>query len=151
MNFICAHYLFYETLGIKTIFKLFLVPRKTILCEKILDEYKLLEKIQVGEFGLDLIPYDSDMISMELSSSFRDCLLEGDFSSLYFVARSIMKLQSFYGVISNVKAKGDSSCIVAEMIKRMHKQSFKVLDETPQFNSLILIDRNVDLITPMVK
>jgi hypothetical protein len=37
------------------------------------------------------------------------------------------------------------------MIKRMHKQSFKVLDETPQFHSLILIDRNVDLITPMVK
>ena len=31
--------------------------------------------IDIGEYQLDLIPFDEDVLSLELNTSFRDCLL----------------------------------------------------------------------------
>ena len=85
------------------------------------------------DYKLDLIPYDTDLLSMEafplsprlthpnphshpahqpspsrplqLDYSFRDCYVNGDHTTLYFIARSIMKLQSLYGLIPSIKAE----------------------------------------------
>ena len=79
--------------------------------------------IVLGEYALDLIPFDDDVLSMEISSSFKETYLDGDFSSLYNVARAIMKLQSLYGVIPNIKAKGKTAKIVYDMITKMRQQT----------------------------
>eukprot|EP01080_Neovahlkampfia_damariscottae_P012510 gene12510-6258_t len=152
MNFISIHINYFQnSLKIHPKIRIYLTPRKTLICEKIFDELDLINNnLSISEFPLDLIPFDSDIISMELNTCFRNCFLEGDYSSLYFIARSIMKIQSFYGLIPNIKSKGNLSCIVSGMIKEMNKSTFKLLNETPQFQTLILIDRNIDLITPML-
>ena len=36
---------------------------------------------------LDLIPYDYDILSLELEGSFREVFLDGDATSLFYVAR----------------------------------------------------------------
>ncbi|KAL0480344.1 vacuolar protein sorting protein VPS33 [Acrasis kona] len=129
----------------------FLVPRKTLICERILEEIGIVGDIKVGEFALDLIPMDDDILSMEIPSSFKECNLDGDLSSLYYVARSIMKLQSFYGLIPHIKVKGENARNVYDMVLRMRKQvGSEVFNAAPEINTLILIDRKVDLITPMV-
>src|SRR5690606_38959132 len=87
---------------------LYFVPRRTLICEIILQSmgvYGMLKQ-PIGEYALDLIPIDNDLISMEIPYTFRECHMEGDNSSLNFVARSIMKIQSLYGVIPNVKYIG---------------------------------------------
>ena len=52
-----------------------MVPRRTIICEKVLEEEGVYGEIQVGEYNLDLIPFDSDLLSLELDTSFREFYL----------------------------------------------------------------------------
>jgi vacuolar protein sorting-associated protein 33A len=54
----------------------FFVPRRTLLVERILEELGCLGDIRkMGEFNLDLIPFDDDLLSMELPFAFRECVL----------------------------------------------------------------------------
>lgn len=46
---------------------------------------------------------------MELRSEFRDNTIEGDKTSLFYVAKALMKLQSLFGIIPNIQGKGHSS------------------------------------------
>ena len=151
-------------------FHINMVPRRTLICEKVLEEVGIYGDVKISEYPLDLIPFDDDIMSMELPYAFKECQLvrhhffsnylalipisfqDGDMSSLYYVARSIMKIQSFYGLISNVKVKGDNAKSVFDMMLRMRKQvgSEVFQNVTPEIDTLILIDRKVDLITPMV-
>jgi len=134
-----------------TNFSIFLVPRSTLICEKILKDLGVFADVKIGEYPLDLIVFDPHIMSMEISSSFKECEIDGDFSSLYYVARSIMKLQSFYGLIPNVKYIGGSAKHVFDMMMRMKKQvGSQVFTAVPEINTLILIDRNIDLVTPML-
>lgn len=66
-----------ETDGHKNV-SVFLVPRRTLICEKVLEELGVLGDLKtrtLGEYPLDLIPFDTDVLSMEISSSFRECHL----------------------------------------------------------------------------
>jgi len=136
------------------------VPHRTVICEHVLDKKGLLDaSITLYDYKLDLIPYDTDLLSMEvrawtrfrtipdpvlspllwpmavagflepnslrwtrwqLDYSFRDCYINGDHTTLYFIARSIMKLQSLYGLIPSIKGavltpfNADEGCCNAE-------------------------------------
>ena len=48
---------------------------------------------RIGEVGLDLIPFDNDVLSLEMGGCFRDLYLEQDTTSLYYVAKSLMRMQ----------------------------------------------------------
>ncbi|KAL9650605.1 hypothetical protein ABK040_006406 [Willaertia magna] len=140
-----------EEFGVPTNFSVFLVPRKTLICEKILTELGVYGDLTIEEFPLDLIVFDPYILSMEISTSFKECTIDGDFSSLYYVARSIMKLQTYYGLIPNVKYIGGNAKHVYDMMMRMKKQvGSQVFSVVPEINTLILLDRNIDLITPML-
>jgi hypothetical protein len=133
-------------------FSIFMVPRKTLICEKILEEIGVYGDVRIEEYPLDLIPFDEDVLSMELPYAFKECQLDGDMSSLYYVAKSIMKIQSFYGLIQNVKIKGDNAKSVFDMMLRMRKQvgSDIFKNVSSEIDTLILIDRKVDMISPML-
>lgn len=82
----------------------------------------------VDEYSLDLFPFDSDVLSMEIDSSFKvryvstysiiimtsmndynllqDCQLQGDMTTMFHAAKSLMTLQALYGVIPNIYGKG---------------------------------------------
>ena len=143
---------------------------------------------------MELIPFDDDLLSLELETPYKECYLEGDRTSLYYVARSIMSLQSQFGVIPTLKGKGTSSKLIIDMLLRMRKEigsvdlntdsniqmnstggpSKKEMNEgdereankynksnisggtslhsranlNPEIDQLIIIDREVDMITP---
>lgn len=67
--------------------------------------------MRIGEYHLDLIPFDSDILSLELSSSFKDVSVDGDRTSLFYVAKALMKLQHLYGIIPNIQGKGANSLV----------------------------------------
>ena len=50
----------------------FMVPQRTIMCEKTLEEEGVHGDITVGDFNLDLVPLGEDVISMESSDSLRE-------------------------------------------------------------------------------
>lgn len=51
------------------------VPRRTLVCNKILEEAGVLGDISVEEFPLYFIPLDHDVLSLALEDSFSDLYL----------------------------------------------------------------------------
>lgn len=103
-------------------------------------------------FHMDLIPFDVDVLSLELPNVIKENFVEGDSTSLFYVARALMKMQSMYGVIPLIKGKGVTSQQIATMMLKMRRemQLGLVQAEPPAISELILIDRLVDPVTPML-
>eukprot|EP00660_Eupelagonema_oceanica_P010673 gene10673-22221_t len=129
-----------------------LVPRKTLICEHILEEYRLLQHVDLRELeGVDLFPVENDVLSMEMEFTFRELKLDGDTSSLYYIAKSVKKLQEFFGQIPKVRGKGYFAERVCQMLDRMRIESGDAgVGQTPEIDSVYFIDRDVDLLTPLM-
>jgi len=96
-------------------YNLFFVPRRTMICEKILEEEGVYGgmilfflshlfpsnilpshlELQFGEFNLDLIPFDDDVLSLELETSFRELYLVAA-SKILIVSSSAHPFFSFF-------------------------------------------------------
>ncbi len=132
----------------------FFVPRKTLLCERVLSEQGVHGDCKLGSFQMDLIPFDDDVLSLEMSAAFSECFLDGDPSALQHIARAISRLQDMFGIIGTVKGKGDQAYQVFRHLERMRREqqtpmgAFGALSD---IDALLLIDRTVDSITPMLQ
>uniref|UniRef100_A0A8C6PLH4 Vacuolar protein sorting-associated protein 33A n=1 Tax=Nothobranchius furzeri TaxID=105023 RepID=A0A8C6PLH4_NOTFU len=132
-------------------FHILFVPRRSMLCEQRLKEQGVLASFtNIDEYILDLIPYDGDLLSMEYESAFRECYLENDLTSLYHTAKGLMTLQALYGTIPQIFGKGDCARHVANMMLRMKREFAGTQNQIlPVFDTLLLLDRNIDLLTPL--
>ncbi|KAG5840236.1 hypothetical protein ANANG_G00186680 [Anguilla anguilla] len=132
-------------------FHILFVPRHSLLCKQRLEEQGVLGSfINIDEYILDLIPYDGDLLSMESESAFRECYLENDQTSLYHTAKGLMTLQALYGTIPQIFGKGECARHVANMMLRMKREfAGSQTQILPVFDTLLLLDRNVDLLTPL--
>ncbi|CAG8439325.1 11444_t:CDS:10 [Ambispora gerdemannii] len=125
-------------------YNLFFVPRRTKICERII----------LGEYHLDLIPFEDDLLSMELENTYKELYLDGDYTAIYYAARALMRLQTLFGLFPRVIGKGDCAKHLADMLLRMRKEvaiddPSSMLSASQNIDSLIIIDRSVDLITPL--
>eukprot|EP00898_Chlorokybus_atmophyticus_P003266 jgi/Chlat1/3940/Chrsp26S04033 len=139
---------------------LYFVPRRTMVCEKVLDVhavcwmdlfvphtqhsgvcmYKILEErgvlgdVTIGEYELEFIPFDEDVLSLEMDMSFKECAAS-------------------WGIIPRVMGKGAGANAVADIMARMRREvlleSTKGRTAPPEFDTMVLIDREVDMLTPM--
>ncbi|KAJ2880274.1 Vacuolar protein-sorting-associated protein 33, partial [Coemansia asiatica] len=160
--------------GTRHEFSLQLVPRRTLLCERVLEEEGVLGEITVSEYKMDFIPLENDLLSLELPNTFKELYLDGDFSSIQCVARAIMRLQGIYGFFPRIIGKGDYAGILANSLARMRAEMLSsgsavkgsiaaaagsgsrgishggVLAMSSIFDSVVIIDRAVDLVTPLL-
>jgi len=135
-------------------FSVYFTPRKTVICERILEECGVLGSIQVDEFPLWLIPFDEDVLSLEIDSVFSDVTVEGDLSSLYDVASAIVQLQKVCGLIPRVTGKGACAKVVSNLAQRLALENDLAGSPQPaegasRIHDLVLIDRSCDLLSPM--
>ncbi|KAF8069504.1 VPS33 [Scenedesmus sp. PABB004] len=85
-------------------FSVFWVPRRSIAVERVLEDEGVYGDITQGEYPLDLVPLDDDVLSLELDGAFRECTLDGDPSSLFHTATALLKLQQAFGLIPRLQA-----------------------------------------------
>ncbi|KAI5707103.1 vacuolar protein sorting-associated protein 33A isoform X1 [Diaphorina citri] len=134
-------------------YHLFFVPRKSLLCEQRLQENGVLGNFNIIEaFTCNLFPFDNDLVSMEMELAYREYHLEKDPTCLYEVAQAIITLQNLYGIIPRVSGKGPCVQQVWDLTKRLSlepKNKNVNQCKTSQISQLILIDRNVDVLTPL--
>jgi hypothetical protein len=127
------------------------VPRRSRVCEEKLKEQGVRGEIIIDELNLDFLPIDTDLLSMEANDCFRDIYLNNDTTPLFNVAHGLITLQKLYGIIPNVFVKGDKSKQCYETMMRMQREVPDNEKKVPtQIENLILIDRTIDLITPMM-
>ncbi|XP_027365004.1 vacuolar protein-sorting-associated protein 33 homolog [Abrus precatorius] len=151
MRFICSNIHSDVSKGLQREYYVYFVPRRTVVCEKVLEEEKLHHMITIGEYPLYIVPMDEDVLSFELDLSYKECQVDGDTSSLWHIAKAIHKLEFSFGVIPNVRAKGKASVRVADILNRMQaEEPVNSADMVvPEINTLILLDREVDMVTPL--
>uniref|UniRef100_A0A1B6E3U9 Vacuolar protein sorting-associated protein 33A n=1 Tax=Clastoptera arizonana TaxID=38151 RepID=A0A1B6E3U9_9HEMI len=134
-------------------FHLIFVPRKSLLCEKRLQNVGVFGSLTtVEELTCELFPFDNDLVSMELENSFKEYYLENDPTCLFQAAQAIMTLQDFYGTIPRVSGCGQAAKHVWELMGRLALEPRKSHLPQPivsQINHIVLIDRAVDLLTPL--
>ena len=73
---------------------------------------------------------------------------------LYSVAAGIMKLQAMFGIIPLVRGKGERAQQVLSMLQQMRRgleaeAQLPGREQPAEIGSLLLIDRDVDLVSPM--
>ncbi|WOL09655.1 vacuolar protein-sorting-associated protein [Canna indica] len=137
--------------GVQREYFLYFVPRRTVVCEKIFEEEKVHHLLTIGEYPFYLLPLDEDVLSFELDLAYKECFVDGDTSSLWHIAKAIHKLEFSSGVIPNVRAKGKASTKVTEILNSLQvEEPINSADMgIPEINTLILLDREVDMVTPM--
>ena len=52
-------------------YAVFWLPRRTIACERVLQEEGVYGDVAAGELPIDFIPFDGDVLSLELDTAFR--------------------------------------------------------------------------------
>uniref|UniRef100_A0A2K5LQL0 Vacuolar protein sorting-associated protein 33A n=1 Tax=Cercocebus atys TaxID=9531 RepID=A0A2K5LQL0_CERAT len=122
-----------------------------LLCEQRLKDLGVLGSfIHIEEYSLDLIPFYGNLLSMESEGAFKECYLEGDQMSLYHAAKGLMTLHALCGTIPQIFGKGECARQVTNMMIRM-KTAFTGSQNSafPVFDNLLLLDRYVDLLTPL--
>ncbi|KAJ1403120.1 Sec1-like, domain 2 [Sesbania bispinosa] len=151
MRSICSNVHNDVSKGLQREYHVYFVPRRTVVCEKVLEEEKLHHMITIGEYPLYIVPMDEDVLSFELDLSYKECQVDGDTSSLWHIAKAIHKLEFSFGVIPNVRAKGKASVRIADILNRMQAEEPVNSSDmvVPEINTLILLDREVDMVTPL--
>ncbi|KAK2404069.1 Sec1/munc18 (SM) protein superfamily [Trifolium repens] len=151
MRFICSNIHEDVSKGLQREYHVYFVPRRTVVCEKVLEDEKLHHMITIGEYPLYMVAMDEDVLSFELNLSYKECQVDGDTSSIWHIAKAIHKLEFSFGVIPNVRAKGKASVRIADILNRMQAEEPVNSSDmaVPEINTLILLDREVDMITPL--
>ncbi|KAB7498873.1 Vacuolar protein sorting-associated protein 33A [Armadillidium nasatum] len=130
--------------GNKKDFYLWCVPRVSLLCEERLKQHGVYGAfMSIQELPIYMYKLENDVAMLNLSSCFRDLHMNKDSSDLFFIARALMNIQGIFGLIPNVYGKGSAAKGVFDLMVGMRRE---LGGNEPQ---LILIDRAVDLITPL--
>ena len=84
--------------------------------------------------------------------SSKELYVDCETSPLHQIAHGLMSLQSLYGIFPNVVGKGRYTRNLFELMTRMRRDIGVDYDPplSPLFDTLMIIDRTVDLITPVV-
>lgn len=150
------------------------LPRGTALCDRILlDEGVLpLESVTVHSLPIDMIPLDSDVFSLERSDVLRRAEVEGVPSDpITDIARSLVTLQDCTGTVGRMQALGPMAEAVLQRSMAMRLDDFASENfgsgaavsrqgsdavnpadgpTQSQVDAMIIIDRKVDMVTPMM-
>ncbi|KAF9015737.1 Sec1-like protein [Cyathus striatus] len=132
-----------------------LVPRTSTLMTRILEEEGVLGDVTISSYNLQFIPIADDTISLERENAFKELWVDGDESVIFDSAQALVSFQQLYGGFPRIIGKGDYAHKLCSMLTRQSSQqsdsfSEPVLSTAANLDSLIILDRRVDMITPML-
>lgn len=128
------------------------MPCKSWLCEKIFEDENVSSIISsVSEYPVEILPIDDDVLSMQMIDSLKDLFVEKDYSCLLHVARAIIHIQLRFGIIRDIYGQGSCAKRVTELLSKLkNEMSLNDSHVVPQIHSLLILDRSVDFITPLM-
>lgn len=119
------------------------IPRKLHICENLLEQEGVYERVTIKEFPLGLIALDTDVFSLQLPDFYPSFFLDSDYTWVHTVSSSLIQLQKLCGVIPNIYGQGRCAKMVCDVTKLM-KSTMQLPNIPPLIGNLILIDRDVD-------
>jgi hypothetical protein len=110
-----------------------------------------LEKLNLVELHLDLLPLESWAFIVPCPRCFARCFIDNDLTDVYTIARSLCKLEIVLGAPRRVFTVGSIAESVYDLLEQQKAQigeSNRNPDST--FFDLFIIDRTADLVTPLL-
>jgi len=128
------------------------VPQRCTSIEKFLEYHKVsLDRLNsIEELIIDLFVLDFDLLSMENEFVYRDLYLNEDYSSIHQIVMCLEKLQGLYGPISCIAGQGKAAKLVCDLLLKKQKLQPTTTRSHSQIHQLVLIDRRIDLVTPLL-
>ncbi|XP_005106439.1 vacuolar protein sorting-associated protein 33B [Aplysia californica] len=149
MKYIADHIKTERGKGERRAYKIVFVPRRLHICEKILESEGVMGYVTLDEFPLELFPLDTDLLSLETPDFFKSFYLENDTTYLHTVASSLVNLQRLFGKIPNVYTIGKGAKMTYELMQSMFEAHVDRKESKFHVGQLFIVDRDVDLISPM--
>ncbi|KAJ7757485.1 Sec1-like protein [Mycena metata] len=139
----------------KYTYTLLLVPRISTLVSRILEEEGVLGDVRISSYNLQFIPIADDVISLENENAFKEIWVDGDETVIYDSAQALLTLEKLYGLFPRIVGKGDQAARLANLLTRHYLPSDSttpdtLLTQSEKIDSLIVLDRRVDMITPLL-
>lgn len=136
---------------------IFWVPRRTLVSNKILEDAGVLGDVNTAELSLFFLPLESDLLSLEIDEAFNDLYWRHDTTSIFLASKALMQIQQRHGLFPRILGKGDNARRLASLLQRARKEldadeaatQYTNLPSTT-IESLIIIDRDVDMATPLL-
>ncbi|EPS40563.1 hypothetical protein H072_5544 [Dactylellina haptotyla CBS 200.50] len=136
---------------------LFFVPRRTPLCDRILEDEGVFGDVTINEYPLYFIPLEPDVLSLELDDAFEDLYLHKTYSSIFNSAKALMLLQQQYGLFPRITGQGDKAKKLLDALLRMRNEAAAedastsmALAPSSIIENLVIIDRETDFVTPFL-
>jgi hypothetical protein len=85
-DYISKNYLVWSCMVVQRI-------RRQTFTMQVLEDAGVFADVTLGEYPLDLIPFDEDVLSLELDAAYKELLVDGDRSCLYDMAKALWRLQ----------------------------------------------------------
>ncbi|XP_060574678.1 vacuolar protein sorting-associated protein 33B-like [Ruditapes philippinarum] len=150
MKIIADHISSEQSRGENRKYRIVMVPRRLFLCEMILEQEGVLGHCDLDEVDLNLLPLDTDILSMETPEFFKSFYLDSDLTLLQTVSKSVHTIQGITGEIPNVYCLGRAGKMCYELLKQMTGERLIQPDyPRSEIGHLFLIDRGVDFVTPL--
>jgi hypothetical protein len=135
------------------------LPQPTAIVQKMWSGLLSTASVSIHKLQLDIFPLESDVLSLEYTDAMKETEVDGIPSTLITtVARSLLKIQDVVGTIPRVQALGPlGEEVVRKMLSlRLEEHLASSLElgdaslEAAVVDAIIVMDRKVDLVTPMV-
>mmetsp|Transcript_8107 Transcript_8107/g.15269 ORF Transcript_8107/g.15269 Transcript_8107/m.15269 type:complete len:758 (-) Transcript_8107:90-2363(-) len=139
------------------------LPRINALSKRVLADENLNKRKDVSVHALDinLIPIEDDVITcLEIENTMEDCYVHKTPSEhVTHVAQSLRKIQDICGTIPRVQSYGNLGEMVLERMMSLRLEEYDPYDpeseqdgqeNNPEVKAAIILDRAVDLVTPMI-
>ncbi len=149
MQQVASHIHQHSEKGQKKEYDVVFVPRRTMIAERVLEDKGVYGDVTIRELAMDLVALDTDVLTLDLGSCYFDAWHDEDSTSLFYVARALMKLQVMYGFFPHVRAFGSKAKAVGDMVLRMRREmgEEEVAGGAPEMDSVVIVDRQVDLLS----
>jgi len=122
VDFIAKQILDDEGHGKDRLYVVVFAPRKTEQCAERLRRANVRANVRIVECALHFFPSDRDILSMEAPGVFHDFHVQGDPSSVFYMAKALMHLQSKFGVIPSIYSIGGAGKTVVDIMLRLRKE-----------------------------
>lgn len=128
---------------------LIFMPKRSLVCEKLLEEKGFTDQLEILEWKVDFFPLDEDLLSMEASGNFKAIYADNNLSSIFNGAKGIAAIQAAFGLIPRICGKGPLSKQLYELIVKM-KVELPDKNVSDCIDSLVILERSCDFSTPFL-
>ena len=129
-------------------FHLIFIPKINNECDNYISKSFYFEvNTYIHNLGIDIYPFDYDLMSLELNDCIKDLYIDKNYNCLGTLCKSILKFETVFGKIDNKYYKGDNAFKLHNLVKKEEENYF--FENDTNFICSIFFDRNIDFITPL--